>query len=98
MPPRTSVVNLKGEQGTEGVGAGTYEGQWDCFQVISDAVVSDLAMPKEYGTVALYEGVTYPQGFVFYGLMTEITVDSGVIKLFNVGDPSISAAQKTMER
>jgi hypothetical protein len=96
MAGRISVKNLSGEQGTEGRGAGTYTGQWRCFQVIDDAVVSGLDMPKEYGDISVYEGVSYAQGYVFWGLIHGITVDSGVIQLFNTADPSITAAQKTM--
>ena len=92
MAGRTAVKNLSGEQGTEGRGAGSYTGQWRCFMVIADAV----DMPKEYGSVAVYEGPTYPQGFVFYGLIHGITVDSGVIQLFNTADPSIKAAATAM--
>jgi hypothetical protein len=98
MAQRKSVMNLRGEQGTEAQGPGAYKGQWMCFMVITDAQVSALDMPKEYGDVGLYEGVTYPQGFVFYGIMHAITVDSGVIQLFNGADPSSVAAQKTMSQ
>jgi hypothetical protein len=91
-------MNLRGEQGTEVRASGSYTGQWMCFVVIADAVISGLDMPKEYGTIASYEGVTYPQGFVFYGIMHGITVESGVIQLFNGADPSQVAAQKSMHQ
>jgi hypothetical protein len=87
-------MNQRGEQGTRSVNAeASPTGSWACFIVMQDCTVTALVMPKEGNDVADYYG-DYPQGFVFYGIINQVTVSSGVIMLFNFADPARLAAIK----
>jgi len=96
MPATNKVFNLRGEQGTVGLATTTktdaVQGHhWAAFLVHADAVLSAIVMPKDAGSAA-YLGITYPQGYVFYGPISSITLASGTIQLFNFIDPSQAAA------
>lgn len=92
MPPRQSVMNQRGEQGTYSVNAeASPTGVWACGIVMQDCVVSAVTMSKEGNDADDYLGA-YPQGFVFYGIINQITLDSGVMMLFNFVDPARLAA------
>ena len=83
MPQQKSVMNMRGEQGTRSVNAeASPTGSWACFQVMQDCTISALVMNAEENDVADYLG-DYAQGFVFYGPINQVTLTSGVVKLFN---------------
>ena len=93
MPPVTSVINLRGEQGSLLISdTNAHTGSWANFVAVTDVVVANLVMPKEEGTVADYYAITYPQGFVFDGPIRSITLTSGKARMYNYIDPKKVAA------
>lgn len=98
MAPRNSVTNLRGEQGTFTISdAQPHEGNWANFVVIVDAVLAAATLPKESGDAAALIGVIYPQGFVFDGPISSITLTSGVVRMYNYIDPTIAENRNQMQ-
>jgi hypothetical protein len=80
MPKK--VLNLRGEQGCD-IYADTsdHAGSWAAFMVLEDATLSTLTM-NHCDTESVACGIEYPQGFIFYGPITNIKLMSGTIQLF----------------
>ena len=93
MPQVKSIMNLRGEQGGRFINDTTaYTSQtWSCLQVIEDAVIASLTMPK-FDDSDDVVAVTLPQGFILYGWISALTLTSGTVQMFNYADPAHAAA------
>jgi len=60
-----------------------HTGLWGEIQVINDAVISSITMPKVTNSAG-YQSITLPAGMVIYGEVTAITLTSGVVAAHNI--------------
>lgn len=85
--PDVKIKNLRGEQGSVSVNAeASVTGVYSDFVVMQDCTVAAITMLKEGNDADDYIG-DYPQGFVFYGPLTSVTLTAGVVMLHNQVDP-----------
>ena len=93
MAGNRQVLNLRSEQGGLLIAdTAAHTGSWAQFVVITDVTLTAIVMPKEESDASGYLGVVYPQGFVFDGPISGITLGSGKARMYNYIDPARVAA------